>query len=162
MSDRNDVSKDSQLSFSFAALYQFETALALKHFDVSKRAKFVGSSAGALTAAAIILDVDLIRLKDTPFQLRKYKTDIADEMLGPARFLSNQSKLSEQLEVVVTVLPRCHTLRYSKYRNYEHFKDVMLASCTASPIAGFPFLLSGYTTFSIRVRLMGCISWKCY
>ncbi|KNC83191.1 hypothetical protein SARC_04523 [Sphaeroforma arctica JP610] len=153
-----------ELSFSFAAcgwlkMYHFGVAMALQRYELDKKAKFVGSSAGALTAAAILVDVDFISLKEytlgcirdvrepvlnmNAFRLRKYIVDIVDQKLGPKEFKHYQQQLEERMEVAVTALPGCHGFRYSKYTDYDHFKDVLLASCTAPPIAGFPFVLDG-------------------
>eukprot|EP01134_Creolimax_fragrantissima_P001855 CFRG1855T1 len=156
------MSPSPSLSFSFAAagwlkMYYFGCALALQHYELSSKARFAGSSAGALTASALVINADFLRIKKyalwclndvhksnlNALQLRKYILKIVDEELGPKEFWDYKSDLEERLEVAVTVLPGCHGIRYSSYKDYKHFKNVLLASCTATPIAGLPFKLDG-------------------
>jgi hypothetical protein len=53
--------------------------------------------------------------------------------------LTHMLAIFQRLEVSVTVLPGCHNKRYRKFESFEFFKKTLLASCTATPIAGFPF-----------------------
>eukprot|EP00615_Pteridomonas_danica_P010223 CAMPEP_0114328768 /NCGR_PEP_ID=MMETSP0101-20121206/623_1 /TAXON_ID=38822 ORGANISM="Pteridomonas danica, Strain PT" /NCGR_SAMPLE_ID=MMETSP0101 /ASSEMBLY_ACC=CAM_ASM_000211 /LENGTH=625 /DNA_ID=CAMNT_0001458193 /DNA_START=103 /DNA_END=1980 /DNA_ORIENTATION=+ len=48
-----------------------------------------------------------------------------------------------RVTVSVTTLPWLRNKRYSSFDSMEHVKTVLLASCTATPLAGFPFKLDG-------------------
>eukprot|EP00123_Amoebidium_parasiticum_P013882 comp22207_c0_seq1/m.32670 comp22207_c0_seq1/g.32670 ORF comp22207_c0_seq1/g.32670 comp22207_c0_seq1/m.32670 type:complete len:444 (-) comp22207_c0_seq1:813-2144(-) len=157
---------DSELSFSFAGagwlkMYYFGVAHAFQQYGVHKHARFAGSSAGALVSCALVLDCDMLEVRDialacledchksysNAFRLKKYVTDVVDSQLGEERFLKRRQELEDRLEIAVTILPGCHSVRYKKFGDYENFKNMLMASCCATPICGFPFKLDGQWVF---------------
>mmetsp|Transcript_4307 Transcript_4307/g.12809 ORF Transcript_4307/g.12809 Transcript_4307/m.12809 type:complete len:534 (-) Transcript_4307:30-1631(-) len=56
-------------------------------------------------------------------------------------------RLRGKIAVSVTTLPRLRNRRYMAFESDEHLKQVLLASCTMSPLAGWPFLLDGHFVF---------------
>lgn len=83
---------------------------------------------------------DDVRNKPFPraFQLRKYVAAIVDSLVtGDAH-----EQVSGRIEVAVTALP-FSARRYSQFGSLHDLKQVLLASCCMTPLAGMPFQLDG-------------------
>ena len=61
----------------------------------------------------------------------------------PGNSCSIEDSLADRITVSVTTLPWLRKRRYSKFRDLDHVKNVLIASCTATPLAGWPFKLDG-------------------
>ncbi|KAG6613447.1 putative patatin-like phospholipase [Phytophthora cinnamomi] len=152
---------DAALSFSFACggwlkMYLFGVAKALQQFELEKRARLIGCSAGALTATGLALGCDFDAIRDhvlhniVPqahaslggyFRVRPYLRDTLARHGG----LNDFEKLnaSQQLTVVYTSLSALKSRRATTFESAEHLTETLLASCCAPPIAGLPFKLNG-------------------
>eukprot|EP00124_Ichthyophonus_hoferi_P004932 Ihof_evm2s616 gene=Ihof_evmTU2s616 len=149
-------------SFSFAGagwlqMYYFGVAHALQEYGVHRNARFAGASAGSLVSTGLVLDCNFLDIRDqalacsddcykslfNAFRLQKYIINVIDNQLGEQRFKERKQELEKRIEIAVTVLPGCHGIRYKSFKNYEHFKQILIASCCATPIAGLPFQLDG-------------------
>eukprot|EP01134_Creolimax_fragrantissima_P008567 CFRG8567T1 len=161
-SDILNVPHKPEITFSFAGsgwlkMYHFGVVHALQHYSLNKNARFTGASAGSLAAICLVIDSDMLMVKDVCMDnlrevrsnplnglcIRYYLNRALDLVVGEDRYNKHRNELNEQVEIPVTVLPGCHGKRYTKTRDYKHFKEVVLASCTAPPIAGLPFILDG-------------------
>jgi len=69
--------------------------------------------------------------------------DKAVEGVGAAAKRTLQDALAGKVTVSVTTLPWLRNKRYSTFDSPEHVTEVLVASCTATPIAGMPFMLDG-------------------
>ncbi|KAG5187879.1 acyl transferase/acyl hydrolase/lysophospholipase, partial [Tribonema minus] len=143
------------LNFSFACggwlqFYLFGVAKCLTDHGlhaVGRSQKFIGSSAGALTAAGMALDADwdavIAYVKSTvlpqvwgspagPFRITRYCRDCMARCvnLGAAAELPHG-----ELTAVVTQLSGLRALRVSAFRDAAHLADAVLASAAAIPIA---------------------------
>ncbi|KNC78949.1 hypothetical protein SARC_08639 [Sphaeroforma arctica JP610] len=157
------VQNKAPLTFSFSAcgwlkLYHFGAVQALIEYGLNKNgARFAGASAGALAGVCLVIGSDMQYVKEVcmenldevranPFNglcIRYYLNRAIDKVVGEERYLKHKEALDAHAESAVTILPGCHGTRYSETRDYDHFKKVLLASCCAPPIAGFPFMLDG-------------------
>jgi hypothetical protein len=149
-------------AYSFAAagwlkLYFFGVASFLQDHGLDKKANFVGSSAGSLTAAGLVLGVDFRAVRDfalkcvedthghiTPaFRLHEMVENCLKMMLDDKA----HERLEGRLEVSVTALPSCSNRRYKSFTSEEDFHQALLASCRMAPLAGLPFLYRGEYVF---------------
>ena len=76
------------------------------------------------------------------FKLRQYVSDCFDEQVSQIEFEGEGGgleQLTDRVGVAVTTLPLCRNRRYTCFKSKEHVKDVLLASCCMTPLAGFPF-----------------------
>eukprot|EP00388_Colpodella_angusta_P022883 GDKJ01058493.1.p1 GENE.GDKJ01058493.1~~GDKJ01058493.1.p1 ORF type:complete len:542 (-),score=80.81 GDKJ01058493.1:441-2066(-) len=156
----------SGLSFSFAVagwlmMYYFGVAKAIQEFGLDRGSKFAGSSAGALASVALVLgfDMDELRLLSLDmcqkarskfvnrFKLRDYLISVMSELFPRERFEDFKSKLNSQLGISVTYVLGLQNKRYTHFESYDHFIDVLCASCCCVPIGGFPFTLDDRIVF---------------
>jgi len=147
---------------SFAAagwlkMYYFGVAHCFKVHQQHLASRYAGSSAGSLVAAALILDLDFLGIRDfildcvkrthghygKAFNLRQYVSECMDRMLHDG----DEKKLNGKLEVSVTTLPWCRSKRISEFRDIPHLRQSLLASCCMTPLAGMPFKLDGDWVF---------------
>ncbi|KAE9346294.1 hypothetical protein PF008_g8353 [Phytophthora fragariae] len=151
----------ADLSFSFACggwlkMYLFGVAKALQQFELEKRARLIGCSAGALTAVGLALHCDFDAIRDhvlkniVPqahaslggyFRVRPYLRDTLARHGGLEHFETLNG--SQQLTVVYTSLLALKSRRATSFESAEHLTETLLASCCAPPIAGLPFKLNG-------------------
>ncbi|KAE8988366.1 hypothetical protein PR003_g22846 [Phytophthora rubi] len=151
----------ADLSFSFACggwlkMYLFGVAKALQQFELEKRARLIGCSAGALTAVGLALHCDFDAIRDhvlkniVPqahaslggyFRVRPYLRDTLARHGGLEHFETLNG--SQQLTVVYTSLSALKSRRATSFESAEHLTETLLASCCAPPIAGLPFKLNG-------------------
>ena len=150
-------------AYSFAAagwlkIYYFGVASFLQDHSLDKPpAKFVGSSAGSLVAAGLVLNVDFRAVRDfalrcventhgyfTPaFRLHEMVQSCLELMLDDKA----HTRLDNRLEVSVTALPFCQNRRYNTFSSAKDFHQALLASCCMAPLAGFPFKYRGEWIF---------------
>lgn len=151
-------------SFSFACagwlmVYHFGVAKALQQLGLERRARVIGSSAGALAATALALrcDFDAIRdhilahvvprahaSLDGPFRVREYLRGTLAATGELHRFAALNSKEPQtpgRLTVVYSSLSAWASRRVTHFTSQEHLERSLLASCCAPPIAGMPFRL---------------------
>lgn len=149
-------------TFSFAAagwlkLYLFGVASYLQDVGLDKKTKFVGSSAGSLTAAGLVLGVDFRAVRDYALECVE-KThgnitaafrlhNMVDNCLNMMVDEKAHERLNGRLEVSVTALPFCANRRYKHFTSAEDFRAALLASCRMAPIAGLPFRYRGEYIF---------------
>lgn len=170
------------MCFSFAAagwlqMYHFGVAKALQDsglvktkgadFDCQAPPKFVGSSAGALASAALVVGTDFDALRDYAaacaidcrsamfgaFRIRHYvrrgvelfataafkELEDSDDVGTPNEVLA--ARLTEQLEVYATTLPWLKEKRFTTFEDVEDLEEALTASCLLVPLAGMPFAL---------------------
>ncbi|EGZ23821.1 hypothetical protein PHYSODRAFT_487980 [Phytophthora sojae] len=152
---------DADLSFSFACggwlkMYLFGVAKALQQFELEKRARLIGCSAGALTATGLALGCDFDAIRDhvllniVPqahaslagyFRVRPYLRDTLACHGCLQKFEAINT--SQQLTVVYTSLSTLKSRRATTFESAEHLTETLLASCCAPPIAGLPCKLNG-------------------
>lgn len=135
--------------------YLFGVAKCLQDLGLDKNSKFVGSSAGALTAAGLALGVNFDHVMEYakgcidechatlmgPLKLRKY---VYGCLKHCEEELKDFGKLDGELQVCVTdLLPYPHTVRFGRFRSLQSLKSALVASCTAAPLAGLPFWREG-------------------
>lgn len=163
------VSASPLAAVSFAAsgwlkLYYFGVAAFLQDMGLDRNCEtvFIGSSAGALTAAGLVLGVDFRAVRDfalhcvddthgkvcKAFRLKSMITACMDKLLKtkPGEKQPHQ-RLNGRLHVSVTALPWCQNRRYSEFDSYNDFRNALLASCCMTPIAGWPFKYRGEWVF---------------
>lgn len=156
-------------AMSFAAsgwlkLYYFGVAAFLQDMGLDRDCDtvFIGSSAGALTAAGLVLGVDFRAVRDfalkcvddthgkigKAFRLKSMITACMDKLLKTKPGEKQPHKrLNGRLHVSVTALPWCQNRRYSEFDSYNDFRNALLASCCMTPIAGWPFKYRGEWVF---------------
>ncbi len=154
-----------ELSFGFSAsgwlmIYQLGVAHALQRHKVGSgenhRNRFVGSSGGAATAAALALECDAKLLADfmvrccadfhknpvvNIFKMRKYAESCVRRCMDSETFRHSNLK-DGRLNVAVTELPSCKSVVINKFHSNEEYVEAVMASCTFTPFAGFPFQLN--------------------
>ncbi|GMF17791.1 unnamed protein product [Phytophthora fragariaefolia] len=155
------AAEPAALSFSFACggwlkMYLFGVAKALQQFELERRARLIGCSAGALTATGLALGCDFDAIRDhvlnnvVPqahsslagyFRVRPYLRDTLARHGGLQRFEGPNA--SQQLTIVYTSLSSLKSRRATTFESAEHLNETLLASCCAPPIAGLPFKLNG-------------------
>jgi hypothetical protein len=153
----------SERSFSFACggwlkMYLFGVAKALQQFELEKRARVIGCSAGALTATALALHCDFDEIRDYvlehvvpkahaslsgPFKVRQYLRATLEDTGELHRFQQLNTDPETPLTVVYTSLSAAKSRRLTRFESQEHLTSSLLASCCAPPIAGMPFKLNG-------------------
>mmetsp|Transcript_27116 Transcript_27116/g.42418 ORF Transcript_27116/g.42418 Transcript_27116/m.42418 type:complete len:422 (-) Transcript_27116:2416-3681(-) len=144
--------------WSFAAcgwlkIYYFGVCKALREAGLDDGAKFVGSSAGSLVSLAMALELDFEKIRDYQlscvkrthgslfgaFKLREYITGIMDMMLPE----NAVQKIGDKVEVSISVMPLMTNRRVRHFRDDEHLRNCIYASCCMAPFAGMPFKLDG-------------------
>mmetsp|Transcript_98345 Transcript_98345/g.281350 ORF Transcript_98345/g.281350 Transcript_98345/m.281350 type:complete len:580 (-) Transcript_98345:242-1981(-) len=146
-------------------LYEFGVAKALQEARVHEHGvQVLGASAGALCAVGLILDLNfdkiaefaLQKVEEThgkirpAFRLRQYVSDCFEEQMAQVCFEGpggGLEQLKDRVGVAVTTLPLLRNRRYTMFKSKEHVKQVLLASCTMTPLAGFPYVLDGALVF---------------
>eukprot|EP00123_Amoebidium_parasiticum_P015257 comp22857_c0_seq2/m.36056 comp22857_c0_seq2/g.36056 ORF comp22857_c0_seq2/g.36056 comp22857_c0_seq2/m.36056 type:complete len:332 (-) comp22857_c0_seq2:613-1608(-) len=66
-----------------------------------------------------------------------------EKFVGRERFEKYRHILEDRLTVCITNLATCQPRRITRFPTYELFVLALLASCRATPIAGFPFKMDG-------------------
>eukprot|EP00948_MAST-09A_sp_MAST-9A-sp1_P003332 g3332.t1 len=147
-------------SFSFAAagwlkIYYWGVAKCLQvHNLATKNVRFTGSSAGALAATGLVLGTDFDQVKEMAlkcvddchgnvmpaFQLRQYLTKVMSAILKEGDHL----KVKDRVAIVVTALNIWGSNRreFREFKTLEELKQVLIASCCLTPIAGFPIKIN--------------------
>jgi len=149
-------------SFSFAVggwlkVYLFGAGYCLQCFGLDKvdGVKFAGASAGALTAVGLALDCDFKGIKD--FSKTRCVAKVHQnwrQMFNLRQFLNacldnngnghDWKKANGKAEVAITALTPLPTARRIKhFESEEDLRSALIASCTATPLAGFPFWRKG-------------------
>ena len=149
-------------AYSFAAagwlkLYFFGVAAFLQDHGLDKKANFVGSSAGSLTAAGLVLGVDFRAVRDFALKcveethghiIPAFKLhEMVEKCLLMMLDEKAHERLNGRLEVSVTALPSCSNRRYKNFTSADDFHQALLASCRMAPIAGLPFQFRGEYIF---------------
>mmetsp|Transcript_10582 Transcript_10582/g.17275 ORF Transcript_10582/g.17275 Transcript_10582/m.17275 type:complete len:458 (-) Transcript_10582:1304-2677(-) len=151
------------LEFGFSAsgwlmLYQLGVAHALQRHNISEAngAKFIGASGGAAVSAALTLDIDAKLLSDfmlrccadyhkaplkNLFKMRKYAQSCVERCMHSKTF-EEQGVKSRQLNIAITMLPQCKGEIINEFHSNEEYLEILMASCTATPFAGFPIQLT--------------------
>ena len=128
-------------------------ALALQDSKLFDKAVFVGSSARSLVALAMALNLDFKKIKDFQltcvrrthgtlrgaFQLRNYVEEIMDKMLPDDAVEALQSRV----EISITRERGLRNRRIRVFRDRDHLRSAVLASCCMAPLCGMPFRLDG-------------------
>jgi len=152
-------------SFSFSAagwlkMYYWGVAKCLQVHGLaaSQNVKFIGSSAGALAAAGLVVGSDFDQVKKVSlekvdevhgkflpaFNLRAYVRDVLGDMLEEG----DERKLNGRLTVCVTTLaPLVGARKYKNFETVHDLKEALLASCCIPPFAGLPFVYRGELVF---------------
>mmetsp|Transcript_6365 Transcript_6365/g.16061 ORF Transcript_6365/g.16061 Transcript_6365/m.16061 type:complete len:465 (+) Transcript_6365:155-1549(+) len=144
--------------YSFAAcgwlkLYYFGVAKRLQEEGMLTDARFMGSSAGSLVSCALALELDFDKIAEFQkgcvkrthggiwgaFQLSTYIHEIIDNMLPH----NAADVLKDKCEISYTTLPWFKNKRVKVYRDEQHIRQALLASCCMAPLAGLPFRLDG-------------------
>eukprot|EP00808_Paulinella_micropora_P011479 g42093.t1 len=154
---RTCLERPNEFSFACAGwlqAYLFGVAKCLQVHDYDINASFVGSSAGALAACGLVLQVDFDRIMEWvvneaieechssvsgAFKLRKYVTGC----LAYMNVLHRYEEANGRLQVHITELPRVRGRRVQHFDSEASLHTALLASCTATPLAGLPFLRQG-------------------
>ncbi|DAZ94136.1 TPA: hypothetical protein N0F65_010380 [Lagenidium giganteum] len=156
------AAEDEQRSFSFACggwlqMYLFGVCKALQEYGLEENAQLIGCSAGALAATALALkcDFDLVRSYINtnivtaahaswggPFNVRSYLIATLAKTGGLHRYAQLNTTPSK-VTIVYTSLSAWASRRVSHFDSEEQLHKSLLASCCATPIAGFPFKLKG-------------------
>eukprot|EP00299_Pterocystis_sp_00344_P014038 c6943_g1_i1.p1 GENE.c6943_g1_i1~~c6943_g1_i1.p1 ORF type:complete len:391 (+),score=75.08 c6943_g1_i1:66-1175(+) len=158
------MDKEAPQAFSFSAagwlkMYYFGVALAILEAELHKNAAFAGASAGSLVAAASILELDILSIRDfaltcverchgsvvEAFRCHKMVEEIFEASLTKTSNIIE--KLDGRLHVGVTTLPWVKSKLYTEFESIEKLRKILLASCCMTPIAGFPFQLDGEWIF---------------
>lgn len=165
----NDVQDEAFIAapeaFSFSAagwlkMYYFGVALALIDAQLQRQAHFAGASAGSLVAAAAVLELNFLEIRDFAlkcvqrchgsltqgFRCHKFVEEIIDSTVSQHPDVVSQLN-GGRLAVSVTTLPWIKHKVYTEFESVEKLKQVLLASCCMTPIAGFPFKLDGEWVF---------------
>ena len=158
----------SALSFSacgWLKLYNFGVAKALMEARMHDRCEILGASAGSLVACGMVLGLDFTAVAamaldgvdrthgnvSAAFRLRSLVSDSLDFFFaeydhmhaGESDAAPAHDVLAGRVAVSVTTLPFFRKKRYTHFRSRAHLKQVLLASCCMSPLAGLPFKLDG-------------------
>lgn len=158
----------SALSFSacgWLKLYNFGVAKALMEARMHERCEILGASAGSLVACGMALGLDFAQVAEAAldgvdrthgqyaaaFRLRALVSETLDFFFqeydaihaGERDAIPAHERLAGSISVSVTTLPFFRKKRYTSFRSQAHLKQVLLASCCMSPLAGLPFKLDG-------------------
>lgn len=138
-------------------MYLFGVAKALQEFEVEKDAHIIGCSAGALAATGLAIKANFDHIRDHvltnvvppahaswtgPFNVRNYLISTLRTQGRLDEFASLNTE-KPKVTVVYTSLSAWAPRRVSKFDSADHLLKSLLASCCATPIAGFPFRLKG-------------------
>lgn len=140
--------------------YLFGAAKALQQARVATRCRFIGSSAGALTACGLVLDSDFDKVMQLtvdkyarqcrssfwgPFRIREYMIDCLKRTGNLHRFAElGQGSSARSLTVCYTeLLPALSARRQSRFESRADLETALVASSTAVPIAGLPWVRNG-------------------
>ncbi|TMW55551.1 hypothetical protein Poli38472_010433 [Pythium oligandrum] len=151
-----------KLSISFSGggwlmLYMYGVAKAMREQGIHHRARFIGTSAGALAAIGLTLDADFDAICETvissyvpqahntlkgPFQMRDYLIDALTKHANLQNFeRCNQNP--DKCTVVYTSLSAWKSRRRNTFKSRDHLLATLIASCCATPVVGLPFKLDG-------------------
>jgi hypothetical protein len=87
-----------------------------------------------------------VQIEDVVLDDEGHDEDDDDEALEKVEATAKRTlhdALAGKVTVSVTTLPWLRNKRYSTFDSPEHVTEVLVASCTATPIAGMPFMLDG-------------------
>ncbi|OQR87288.1 patatin-like phospholipase [Achlya hypogyna] len=152
-------------SYSFACsgwlkTYHFGVAKALQDLGLHKGATVLGSSGGSLAALGLALDCDFDAMVGGVVQdfvplaraslggacnVRSYLREAIARYGNFERI--TELNATERCVVVYSSISKWRSRRVTRFRNATHATDAVLASCCATPIAGFPFRIDGEWVF---------------
>jgi len=152
-------------SFSFSAagwlkMYYWGVAKCLQVHGLaaSEDVQFIGSSAGALASAGLVVGSDFDKVKEasldkvdkvhgqffSAFRLREYVGDVLQSALKEG----DEDRLNGRLTVcVTTIFPWISSRNYKSFKSTSDLKDALLASSCVPVLAGMPFVYRGELVF---------------
>ncbi|KDO23754.1 hypothetical protein SPRG_10531 [Saprolegnia parasitica CBS 223.65] len=152
-------------SYSFACsgwlkTYHFGVAKALQDLGLHRDATVLGSSGGSLAALGLALDGDFDAMVHgvvndfVPLARASLAgaCNVRAYLREAVRRYGNFERITELNEtqkciVVYSSISKWRSRRVSTFSDAEHGVSAVLASCCATPIAGFPFHLNGEWVF---------------
>jgi predicted acylesterase/phospholipase RssA len=148
-------------------IYHFGVAKALQEGRCVDEAKFVGSSAGSLICLALALGLDFDRIKEFQlgcvdrthgsvrgaFKLKQYVDEIMDDMLPDDAY----EQIGDRVEISYSALPSFLNRRVNRFRDNDHLRKAVHASCCMSPLCGTPFTLDGDLVYDGAITGVACV-----
>lgn len=154
----DEETNQKSLDYSFACggwlkLYLFGVAKFLQENEqLIEKSRFIGCSAGALTATGLAVGADFDKIKNFVFEdliprthgtllgAFKVRSYVAETLEKHGKLQSFEKVNADQnLVISYSSLTTCKAKRVSTFKSSQEMQSALLASCCATPIAGFPF-----------------------